>query len=130
MYGSSRPHAVTTAGGTTYNYDNNGSLVSDSAGRTITHSAANQLASATKAGDCVTFEYDGNRNRFRRTDLSGSPTTTLYVGGLEIITLSTGVVETKRYVGDAVLTTRSNGTSQEAYVLRNHLGSPDRKSVV
>ena len=34
------------------------------------------------------------------------------------------MVETKRYLGDAVLTTRSNGTSQEAYVLRDHLGSP------
>ena len=47
------------------------------------------------------------------------------MGGLEIITLPTGVVETKRYVGDAVLTTRSNSTSREAYVLRDHLGSPN-----
>ena len=92
VYGSSRPHAVTTAGSTTYNYDNNGSLVSDSTGRSMTYSAANQLASATKAGDSVTFEYDGNRNRFRRVDVSGSQTTTtLYVGGLEIIALPTGV---------------------------------------
>ena len=122
VYGSSRPHAVTTAGGTSYTYDSNGSLVSDGSGRSMTYTAANQLGSATKAADATSFEYDGNRNRFRRVDLSGSQTTTtLYVGGLEIITLPTGVVETKRYVGDAVLTTRSNATSQEAYVLRDHL---------
>jgi RHS repeat-associated protein len=125
-YGT-RPHAVTAAGGTTYTYDANGSVVSDSSGRTMAYTAANQMASAGKGSETVSFDYDASRSRYKRQDMSGSSvSTTHYVGGVEVITPASGPVEMKRYVGDVVLTTNPiSGATSEAYIMRDHLGSPN-----
>ena len=75
--------------------------------------------------------------RFKRTDTSGSnTTTTLYIGSVEKVTHSSSLYEYKRYIaGGAALitekhkTTVENGVSTETetvttqYLLKDHLGS-------
>jgi len=48
------------------------------------------------------------------------------VGNVEKIFKPNGVVETKRYLdGELIVTTRSDGSSDERYLLKDHLGSAD-----
>ena len=85
----------------------------------------------------MTFAYGPERARYKRTDTSGSnTTTTLYVGSVEKVTRSGSLYEYKRYIaGGAALitekhaTTVENGVSTETetvttqYLLKDHLGS-------
>ena len=85
----------------------------------------------------MTFAYGPERARYKRTDTSGTnTTTTLYVGSVEKVTHSSSLYEYKRYIaGGAALitekhaTTVENGVSTETetvttqYLLKDHLGS-------
>ncbi|MDO8444571.1 MAG: RHS repeat-associated core domain-containing protein [Deltaproteobacteria bacterium] len=82
--GSIRPHAVTTAGGNSYTYDNNGNMTNWE-GRTITYYPENWVKEIVD-GTTTTSTYDGNGERVRKT--SGSTTTT-YIGKLYECTGST-----------------------------------------
>jgi RHS repeat-associated protein len=126
VYDAARPHAVTGAGGATYTYNANGSMTGGD-GRTIGWTVANQPNHITRGSTVVEIHYGPNRERFRRIDtVSGSVKTTHYVGALERIWLPGGIVETKRYLdGEAIVTRRSNGTTETHYLLKDHLGSID-----
>ena len=79
---STRPHAVTRAGTTTYSYDANGNL-SRGGGRTLTWDAENRPTRIVKGGVTTTFVYDGDGGRVKKT-VQG--TTTVYIGQLYVCT--------------------------------------------
>ena len=79
-----------------------------------------------KAGTNTRFEYGPSNSRFKRIDVeNGQTTTTHYIGNIEVVTLPSGVIETKRYVSNAIEITRSNGTSATSHLYKDHLGSVD-----
>jgi len=127
---ATRPHAVTSAGGVSYGYDLNGSMISGD-GRTLSYTAFNKPDYLAKGSSHITIAYGPNRNRYQRIDsVSGSVTTTHYVGNVEKIFKPNGVVETKRYLdGELIVTSvtggAQNGTTEERYLLKDHLGSTD-----
>ncbi len=77
---SVRPHAVTTAGTNTYDYDANGNMILG-AGRIITYDFENRPDSVIKDGTTTTFVYDGDGGRVKKSD---GTTTTTYIGKLYV----------------------------------------------
>jgi RHS repeat-associated protein len=129
LYGV-RPHAVNKAGSHGYNYDNNGSLVSDGRGRAFTYTVADQVSRITKSGRATNFYYDANRTRYKRVDTNGSSiTTTLYLGSVEKIHHADNTQEWRRYIHDSVMITQVLNTSgsvtatRKQFLLKDHLGS-------
>ncbi|NQZ11383.1 MAG: hypothetical protein HRT35_29880, partial [Algicola sp.] len=122
------PHAVTSAGGQSYCYDNNGNQISGN-GRTLQYSVFDKPVDISKGSHNTQFGYGPARHRFKRTDIDNEKaetTTTHYLGNVEVITRPTGVVEYKRAInGGVIVTTRSNGTSDVRYLHKDHLGSID-----
>ena len=139
--GSAGPHAVSFAGNATFTYDGGGNLTRENRAGTTTRSLEytpfNKVSRIVKGTHTVRFAYGPERARFKRTDTSGSnTTTTLYVGSVEKVTRSGSLYEYKRYLaGGAALvtekheTTVENGVSTETetvttqYLLKDHLGS-------
>ena len=105
-------------------YDNRGNVLSDGS-RTFTYSAYDKPTRITKGGIYTDMAYDHNRNLYSRTDKRSNGTThTLYVKGLyERIKGSNGITEHKYYVGNVVVTDRSNGNNDTFYLHKDHLGS-------
>ena len=139
--GSAGPHAASFAGDATYTYDAAGNLTRENRDGTFTRSLDytpfNKVSRIVKGTHTVSFAYGPERARYKRTDTSGSnTTTTLYVGSVEKVTRSGSLYEYKRYIaGGAALitekhaTTVENGVSTETetvttqYLLKDHLGS-------
>ncbi len=126
------PHAVISAGGTTYTYDANGNNTSSSDGRTIAYTTFDQAASIVKGGHTTTFAYGPDRARYKRVDSTTSGvTTTLYIGSVEKITQADGSKEFKRYIGGVAIMTLALDTSGATqsrnthYLYKDHLGSLD-----
>jgi YD repeat-containing protein len=69
---------LTSIPGATYNYDNNGSLISKSDGTVYTWDYENRLTQVTMpgAGGTVTFKYDPMGRRIQKALTQGSTTTT------------------------------------------------------
>ncbi len=124
--GNAGPHAVTTAGSDTYTYDNVGNMLTGG-GRTVTYNSFRKPTQLTKGGHTTSFEYGPGRARYKRVDDDGLQTkTTIYIGNVEFISHSSGVTETKRYIGDiAVVSEHSSSGSSEHYTHKDHLGSVD-----
>ena len=146
VYGSTRPHAVTAAGGHTYTYDANGNMLTDTrtgghTTRSFTYTAFNKVAAlyrgtADEHTRATAFIYGPDRARTKRTDTvvtgSGtSTTTTLYLGNVEQVIAPDGSYTFKRYITAGVLVTqacnRRHKRTGEAvqYLLYDHLGSLD-----
>jgi RHS repeat-associated protein len=129
-YNSSRPHAVTAAGGASYTYDANGNNTGGD-GRTIKYRTFDKPWEITKGGHKTTFAYDIDRARYLRVDDgSGGVTTTRYIGNVEIIDLPNGTQQRKRYIAGIAVETRTlSGGVQTGksthYIHRDHLGSVD-----
>ena len=126
------PHAVTTAGGTTYEYDDNGNNTSSSDGRVITYTTFSKPSLISKGGHATSFEYGPDRGRFKRTDTgSGGLEVTRYVGNVEIVDRPDGTHERKRYIAGIAIETHYFGTNTvedyrtTIYEYRDHLGSVD-----
>ncbi len=127
------PNAVTSANGVTYCYDQAGNQVSGSDGRSVLYTVANQVRgiSLTATNKSTRYFYGASRSRYKRQDYPsanffGSPKTTVYVGNVEHITESSGIVEVKRYVaGVAILSRRTDGVDKNDYLFVDHLGSTD-----
>ena len=127
------PHAVTSAGGNTYNYDANGNMTSDSLGRTITYSPFDKAVRIEKSVDeWVSFAYGTDRRRYQRVDSTASGTTTTwYLGSVEKVVGHDGSVTYKRYLTDHSLLIEHYSSSgqllsrEENYLLKDHLGSID-----
>ncbi len=97
-------HAVTSAGTNTYEYDANGNMtfdrVSGLAKRTMTYTAADQVATIVQNNQSEAFYYGTDRSRYKRVDSNpGGDTTTLYVGSVEKIKArgNTGVLKWKEW---------------------------------
>ena len=132
-YGSSQPHAVVSAGGTTYGYDASGNMTQRGA-TNVTYNALGQPLSFYHVTDEVTrFAYDSDHNRYYQwAKLSNGDTQeTFYVGASyeERITHQVGGSTSKTqyaYVNDAVLQVTDAGptpTTETRYLLRNALHS-------
>ncbi len=114
-------------GTTVYNfskYDNRGNVLNDGS-RTFTYTSYDKPSRITKGSIATDMSYDHGRNLYRRVDhRSDGITDTLYVKGLyERVKGSNGVTEHKYYVGNTVVTDRSNGKHDTLYLHKDHLGS-------
>ena len=136
VYGSTRPHALTAAGGHTYRYDANGNRLTG-AGRTLSYTAFNKVKRIVKGTTTTDFEYGPGRSRYKRTDVvrtgTGTSTTvTLYLGNVEKVIAPDGSYTWKRYLaGGTVLVAQDHDVmhtrtaERKSYLLRDHLGSVD-----
>ncbi|WP_152453858.1 RHS repeat-associated core domain-containing protein [Microbulbifer sp. THAF38] len=83
-YNGPRPHAVTKAGNTSYHYDNNGNMSSDSSSRTLDYTVFDKPSLVTKGSHDTRFTYGPDRSRYKRVDDNGKGTvTTLQIGSVE-----------------------------------------------
>ena len=127
------PHAVTSTGdGLTYQYDANGNMTADSAGRTIEYTVFDKPDKIAKGDHVTQFAYGPSRKRYMRVDdRATGKTVKLYVGNIEYITHPDGTREVKRYInGNAITSVRYTAagvkTSESTdYLHHDHLGSLD-----
>ncbi len=130
-YGSSRPHAVTSAGGVNYTYDANGNVTSDSSGRSIGFDGFNRPTQLTNTGANGTLVYDAYDALVKQVLTQGSTTTTtIYLGDLFEKVTTGSVTEYKNYIlaeGEQVAISyyRNDGTNNTYYLHKDHLGSTD-----
>ncbi|MGD8177427.1 RHS repeat-associated core domain-containing protein, partial [Marinimicrobium sp. ARAG 43.8] len=122
-----------TSDGRSYWYDANGSMVSDSSGRTIEYSSFDKPTKITKGGHTTRFAYNPSRSRYLRVDedREGDTTLTRYLGNVERITHPDGRQEIKRRLpGGALISyTRSADGLPDGktthHLHKDHLGSVD-----
>ena len=132
------PHAVTKAGNTTYLYDHNGNMISDSTGRTIQYSSFDKPLRLSKSDHVTEFQYGPGRSRFLRIDSntedSSKNKSTVYLGNIERIALNDGTFEWKRRVQGELrtfVTQKVNNRFETIanpdvnLVFKDHLGSVD-----
>jgi len=121
--GSFRPHAVTAAGSATYAYDANGNMTSG-AGRNITWTAFNKVASMTQGTTNLSWTYGPERQRIKQVSSAGD---TYYYGDFEKLVGPT-VTQWNHYLfagGEMVGVhfTRSDATEMTRWFVKDHLGS-------
>ena len=127
-YFSAHPSRLRTAGGDTFTYDADGSMLTG-AGRTMAYDAGGRMKSAVKGSHTVRFVHGPDGRRIKREDVSGGTETTLYLGSVEKVTHADNTKTVRRRIGGMALEVRklsSTGTeaSRETYyLLRDHLGS-------
>ena len=114
-------------------YDSSGNITNDGSGRSISYFTFDKVNRITKGSVYSEFLYGASRSRFYKHDrrTENSKTTdyyTAYVGGYEKIHRTGGgksvLTEHKVNLGNVVITERSNGTNEENYLHKDHLGSP------
>lgn len=113
-------------------YDKNGNIRSDGT-RTFTYSSYDLVTNITKGNESSSFKYDSARQRYERYDVKLEDGvlayyTTYYVDGAYEKVVRTGggkaaLTEQKLYVGNLVITKRSNNTSDSFYLHKDHQGS-------
>jgi len=130
------PHAVTSIPGVgSYSYDPNGNMTSRN-GTTIGWNSDNLPMSIVQdANNTSSFNYAPDKHRVYQTAMvNGLPETTIYAGGLEIVTDSSGNLTHNRYqlsaygrtVAIVDLETASNApVINDQFMLSDHLGSMD-----
>ncbi|MGP9802960.1 FG-GAP-like repeat-containing protein [Rheinheimera sp. NSM] len=116
--------SCTGTGAYTFGYDGNGNVNNDGK-RSFSYTAFDKPGRVTQGADRTDFAYGPNRELYRRIDVRDNKTTdTLYIGGLyERVSLPTAVTEHKFYVGNAVITKRSNNAHDEYYLHKDGQGS-------
>lgn len=107
-----------------FSYDANGNVKSDGK-RSFAYTAFDKPLRVTQGANITDFSYGPDRQLYRRIDIRDNKTTdTLYIDGVyERTVLPTAVTEHKFYVGNAVITKRSNGSSDELYLHKDNQGS-------
>lgn len=136
-----RPHAVCSAGGKSYVYDANGSMVKVMAGTNVEalvgYTAFNKPNLMNKSGYSVTFNYDADRRRNYKSVLQGYSVTlqNYYVGingnGAKLfereVSTANGTKDIHYIYGagnQAVATHITEGANKRTeYLHRDHLGS-------
>jgi RHS repeat-associated protein len=111
--------SLAAGGSRTYCYDANGNLTSDSAGLAIAYDHQNLPIKATRGAQTDWFRYGADGQRTRSW---GSDGARVYLPGYEHRT-DTG--ETKVYVGDYAVISRTGSTRKVEYLLKDRLGSVD-----
>jgi len=125
---------LSTSGSKNYsmNYDANGNITNDGNGRSFTYSSFDKVNRITQGSLYSEFKYGSNRARYYKYDKrteSGQTANyyTAYVGGYEKIHRTGGgkstLTEHKVNLGNIVITSRSDGTDDENYLHKDHLGS-------
>ena len=134
--GAARPHAVssiTSASGTdvngvvnpTYTYDANGNMTAG-AGRTVTYTSFNKVATITQGATNITYAYNGEHGRIKQ--VAGSETT-IYLGMTEKKIASGGAVTWHDYIeadGKRVALRVHDvnaATTDWKYFIHDHIGS-------
>lgn len=128
-YDPAHLHAVRSAGGTTYEYDANGSQLSATVrspacvevSRLLTYNVLDEVAWASSGAATFSFAYDGEGQRIRKLGPGG---TTRYFGRyLETEDDGSTTATTKfYYAGDLLLAKDRDGV--RSYYHSNHLSSP------
>ena len=111
--------SLAAGGSRTYCYDANGNLTGDSAGLAIAYDHQNLPIKATRGGQTDWFRYGADGQRTRSW---GSDGARVYLPGYE---LRTDTGETKVYVGDYAVISRTGSTRKVEYLLKDRLGSVD-----
>lgn len=125
------PHAVNQVGAgasaTYYHYDDRGNqTLRDAPGtgsdRTIRYTADSRAHEIQMgSGQITRFWYGPDGQRFKRTD---GATTTLYIGGVEILIQNGVQTSARRYAAGVALQTVVNNVAQSTrYLFHDHLGS-------
>ncbi|MEZ5892445.1 MAG: RHS repeat-associated core domain-containing protein [Parvularculaceae bacterium] len=124
-----RPHAVTAAGSNSYAYDANGNMTSG-AGRTLSWTSFNKVASITQGTTTVSWVYGPGRERVKQTSTAGD---TFYYddaasGAYFEKLVGSTVTQWSDYLfagGEmvGVKFTRSDATEALRYFVTDHLGS-------
>jgi RHS repeat-associated protein len=109
-----KPHAVTSAGSTSYAYDNNGNMTTRGS-QTLTWDVENRVVSVTGG---ASFVYDGDGNRMKKTE---GGQTILYINKYYEKSLTTGEITTSYYLGSKLIAQRKGETL--SYILQDHLTS-------
>ncbi len=117
------PHALTSAGGYTYQYDANGNMVSGK-NKTITYDTENRLLEVNELGIITSFLYDGDGGRVKKTTGLNS---TVYIGSL-FEKDSNGKITKYIFAGANRVATVNSQTGSPAnpqtyYYHSDHLGS-------
>ncbi|HEY0891480.1 MAG TPA: RHS repeat-associated core domain-containing protein [Cellvibrio sp.] len=123
------PHAVTSANGWTYQYDEIGNLkTATKAGeqtKTVNYSPFNTPTSITQGSKFSTLVYGPNQDRIKHSDSNGR--VTKYVGGIYEEVTKGEVTQKIHYVGDFALFVsngeNTNATYAHEYMHRDHIGS-------
>jgi YD repeat-containing protein len=93
------PHAVTSAGGITYNYDAVGNRISNSNGQQIQYSSYNKPTLISQGTTELGFKYNPDRARYQQTIVrNGQTTELLYLGKLYEQETSSGVTQYKHHI--------------------------------
>jgi YD repeat-containing protein len=93
------PHAVTGAGGITYNYDAVGNRISNSNGQQIQYSSYNKPTLISQGTTELGFKYNPDRARYQQTIVrNGQTTELLYLGKLYEQETSSGVTQYKHHI--------------------------------
>jgi RHS repeat-associated protein len=119
--GANAVKSVALAGGgtRTYCYDANGSLISDNAGLALQYDHQGMTVKATRGAQTDHFRYGPDGARTRSWGADGAR---VYLPGYE---LRTDTGETKVYVGDYAVISRTGATRKVEYLLKDRLGSVD-----
>lgn len=129
-YSGGKLQSVTTgsnSSGTTkydFDYDGRGNITSDG-NRSFVYASYDKPLKITKGSTVNTFDYDHNRQMYKQLLTKGGKTEkTIYVDGIfQRKHLTSGVIESTYNVGNTVVTTRSNGSQDTLYLLKDNLGS-------
>jgi len=115
--------------GEAYQYDANGNRI-EGDGTYITYTPYNKPSELSNGEIQVRFDYDANHNRYRKTEIDNSGTTTTdYIGKtFEVIQPPSGVTEYRQYIAAAgetvaVITERTNNTNNTRYLYGDHQGT-------
>jgi RHS repeat-associated protein len=138
--GQARPHAVASVAGLVngvlnpvYSYDLNGNLTSG-AGRTVTWTAFNMVASIVQGATNMSYAYDSEHARITQSEVNGANTTTTNylndpASGLsseKVVAGSTTTWTDYLFAGGARVAQRSmvvGGATSLRYFITDHLGS-------
>ncbi|WP_072682471.1 FG-GAP-like repeat-containing protein [Arcobacter sp. LA11] len=125
-YNTSRPHAVSSIGNKTFTYDANGNMTNND-GKIITYSSFNKPIKIESDNKIVTFDYDANNKRFKKT--SGSDTIHYLGKSYEKNFYANGVSEDKYfiYANGKLVSIFSNKSDQYSakFLHYDNLGSVD-----
>jgi RHS repeat-associated protein len=121
---------VTGAGGATYNYDNNGNLLTKVAGTDTTQYAwdfENRLTQVTlPSGTVLNYKYDALGRRVQRTTTSGADERYVYDGQNVVQDLDSNSSVVTSYLNGPGFDNhlrQTNATTGVSYFLTDHLGS-------
>ncbi|WP_293634471.1 FG-GAP-like repeat-containing protein [Shewanella sp. CG12_big_fil_rev_8_21_14_0_65_47_15] len=114
-------------------YDKNGNITNDGT-RTLTYSSYDLVTNIAKGNESSRFKYDASRQRYERYDVKLEDGvlayyTTYYIDGAYEKVVRTGggkaaLTEQKLYVGNLVITKRSNNSTDSfLYLHKDHQGS-------